>query len=151
MAEAVRAEPDPHTGRMTALVEELLRRDGPMLTAIRRFPVEDLWIGETTVPAGDTVLLALASANRDAEQLADPESTDLDRQADGHLGFGQGLHYCLGAPLARMEVRIALWTLLHRLPDVKLAVPHGRLDWKPDHRQHALAALPVEYAPRPAR
>ena len=145
LAELVRAEPDPHTATMAALVEELLRRDGPMLTAIRRFPLEDLRIGETTVPAGETVLLALASANRDPEQLADPDEIDVARKNAGHLGFGHGPHYCLGAPLARMEVRTALWTAIHRLPGLTLAISEQELPWKIDHRQHSLTALPVTY------
>jgi cytochrome P450 len=151
LAETVRTEPDPHAGRMAALVEELLRRDGPMLTAIRRFPLEDLHIGETTVHAGDTVLLSIGSANRDTEQMTNPDDIDLDRQGGGHLGFGHGPHYCLGAPLARMEVRIALWTAMHRLPNLALAVPEEQLPWKPDHRQHALTALPATFVAQPAR
>lgn len=146
LAGMVRAEPDPHTERMAALVEELLRRDGPMLTAIRRFPLEDLHIGDVTVPVGDTVLLALASANRDPDQMTNPDAIDLERPASsGHLGFGHGPHYCLGAPLARLEVRIALWTAIHRLPHLALAVPADQLPWKPDHRQHALTTLPVTF------
>ncbi|OLE28834.1 MAG: hypothetical protein AUG49_01280 [Catenulispora sp. 13_1_20CM_3_70_7] len=151
LADLVRKEPDPHTPRMAALVEELLRRDGPMLTAIRRFPLEDLRIGGRTVPAGDTVLLALASANRDPEYVTDPDDIDLERGAGGHLGFGHGPHYCLGAPLARMEVRTALWTVIHRLPDLALAIPEQDLPWQPDHRQHALAALPVTFSATTAR
>lgn len=149
LADVVREEPDPHTPRMAALVEELLRRDGPMLTAIRRFPLEDLKIGERIIPAGDTVLLAIASANRDPQYFAEPDDIDLDRTANGHLGFGHGPHYCLGAPLARMEVRTALWTAIHRLPNLTLAIPAQDLPWKPDHRQHALTALPVTFAPQP--
>jgi cytochrome P450 len=151
LAEIVRTEPDPHTARMSALVDELLRRDGPMLTAIRRFPLEDLHIGETTVPAGDTVLLAIASANRDPQHAANPDEIDLDRKSSGHLGFGHGPHYCLGAPLARMEARTALWTAIHRLPDLALAVPAHDLPWKSDHRQHALTALPVTFTAQPSR
>jgi cytochrome P450 len=151
LAEIVLAEPGPHTPRMSALVEELLRRDGPMLTAIRRFPLEDLHLGEATVPAGDTVLLALASANRDPHHHADPDEIDLDRQNSGHLGFGHGAHYCLGAPLARMETRMALWTVMHRLPNLAVTTSAQQLPWKPDHRQHALTALPVTFTAQPTR
>lgn len=151
LADLVRAQPDPHTRDMSALVEELLRRDGPMLTAIRRFPLEDLHINGTTIPAGDTVLLSLASANRDPQHITSPDQIDLDRPGTGHLGFGHGPHYCLGAPLARMEVRTALWTALHRLPDLTLAIPEQDLPWKPDHRQHALTALPVTFTAQPTR
>jgi hypothetical protein len=150
LAEVVRGELDPHTPRMAALVEETLRRDGPMLTAIRRFPFEDLHIGERTVPAGDTVLLAIASANRDPQHITNPDDIEFDRTS-GHLGFGHGPHYCLGAPLARMEVRIALWSVIHRLPNLALAVAEQDLPWKIDHRQHALTALPVTFTAQPTR
>ncbi|WP_323746884.1 cytochrome P450 family protein [Catenulispora pinisilvae] len=150
LANLVREEPDPHTPRMAALVEELLRRDGPMLTAIRRFPLEDLRVGERVVPAGDTVLLAIGSANRDPQYITNPDAIDLDRASSGHLGFGHGPHYCLGAPLARMEVRTALWTAVRRLPNLRLAIPEQELPWKPDHRQHALTELPVTFAAQPA-
>jgi cytochrome P450 len=149
LAEIVRGEPNPHTLRMAALVEELLRRDGPMLTAIRRFPLEDVQVGGRTVPAGDTVLCAIGSANRDPQQVANPDEIDVDRSGNGHLGFGHGPHYCLGAPLARMEARTALWTAIHRLPNLALAVPANQLPWKSDHRQHALTALPVTFTGQP--
>jgi cytochrome P450 len=150
LADLVRAETDPHTPRMAALVEELLRRDGPALTAIRRFPLEDLKIGERIVPAGDTVLLAIGSANRDPQYITNPDDIDLERGSAGHLGFGHGPHYCLGAPLARMEVRTALWTAIHRLPNLALAIPTQDLFWNTDHRQHALSALPVTFTAQPA-
>ena len=150
LADLVREQADPHTSPMSALVEELLRRDGPMLTAIRRFPLEDIKIGDKIVPAGETVLLAIGSANRDPQYITNPDTIDLDRASNGHLGFGHGPHYCLGAPLARMEVRTALWTAVHRLPHLELAVPEKDLPWKPDHRQHALTALPVTFTAQPA-
>jgi cytochrome P450 len=103
---------------------------------MRRFPTEDIKIGDTVVPAGDTVLLAVAAANRDSAA-----------EGSSHLSFGHGPHYCLGAPLARLEARIAVWTLLHRLPELTLAVPYADLPWKSDHRQHALTALPVNVTP----
>lgn len=137
LAAAIRAEPDPHTEAMGQIIERFLRYDQPATTAIRRFPTEDIKLGGTVIPAGDTVLLATAAANHDP--AAD----------GGHLTFGHGAHYCLGAPLARLEARIATWTLLHRLPDLTLAVPYAELTWKSDHRQHALTALPVTLTPQP--
>jgi hypothetical protein len=142
LAKAVRSESDPHTPRMAALVEELLRRDGPMLTAIRRFPLEDLHIGERTVPAGDTVLLSIASANRDPQYITNPDDIDLDRTS-GHLGFGHGPHYCLGAPLARLEGRIAISRLLARFPNLTLATHPDSLTWNPNFLLHSLTALPL--------
>ena len=139
-AAAVRTEPDPHTPAMTALVEEVLRRDQPGTTAIRRFPTEDIKLGDDVViPAGDTVLLSVSSANRDPRMAGGNGAGP----GTGHVSFGHGVHYCLGAPLARLEVRIALWTLLTRLPELALAVEPDELVWRASHRQRALAALPV--------
>lgn len=134
-AATVRAQPSPHTPEMDRRLENHLRHDQPLTTAFRRFPTEDIKIGDTLIPAGDTVMLALAAANHEPAAIA----------AGSHLSFGHGVHYCLGAPLARLEARIAIWTLLRRLPDLALAVPYADLAWKADFRQHALTALPVTY------
>ena len=136
-AAALRAEPSAHTAVVQDLVEESLRYDQPLITAIRRFAREDIRVGRSTIPAGDTVLLAIAAAHHDPAA------------GRGHLAFGHGPHYCLGAPLARLEARIALWTLFHRLPDLALAVPSADLTWKTDHRQHILTALPVTFTTQP--
>ena len=95
----------PNRPGLGAAVEEFARYDGPALLAIRRFPVEDITIGGVTVPAGETVLLSLAAANRDPRRFPDPDRLDLGRDATGHLALGHGIHYCLGAPLARLETR----------------------------------------------
>jgi cytochrome P450 len=150
-ADLVRTQANPHTLAMEALVEEALRLEGPLLTAIRRFPTEDIEIAGRTIPAGSTVLLAIAAANRDPEAFQQPDEFDPARPPATHLAFGLGPHYCLGAPLARAEIRTALWTLLNRLPDVHLAIPREQLPWKPDYRQHALTALPVTFTANPTR
>lgn len=147
-ASAVRGEPDPHTPGMRALVEEVLRRDQPGTTAIRRFPTEDVVLDEgVVIPAGDTVLLSISSANRDPRAAAGlgagPGTDQGTEPGRSPVTFGHGVHYCLGAPLARLEVRVALWTLLTRLPDLASAVPAEELLWRSSHRQRALAALPV--------
>ena len=147
----IRAQPSPHTSAMEKLVEEILRLEGPLLTAIRRFPTEDIEVAGRTIPAGSTVLLAIASANRDPEAAEHADVFAPGRAANGHVAFGHGPHYCIGAPLARMEIRTALWTLLHRLPDAALSVPRELLEWKPDYRQHALTSLPIHYTPQPVR
>lgn len=139
-AAALRAEPNPHTETMNRAVEQFLRSDHPATTAIRRFPVRDVRVGDTVIPAGDTVLLAIDAANHDA---AAPDRAD---GSDSHLTFGRGAHYCLGAPLARLEARIAVWTLLNRVPNLAIAVPYADLPWKNDHRQRALTELPVTYS-----
>ncbi|MFD5632715.1 cytochrome P450 [Streptomyces sp. NPDC127077] len=135
----LRADPT----RMSAAVEELARYDGPMPLAVRRFPTEDVTISGVTVPAGETVLLSLAAAHRDPHRFSDPDHFDIDRDATGHLALGHGIHYCLGAPLARMETEIALSALLDRFPDLALDVPPGELRWRPSMRSRGLLGLPV--------
>lgn len=137
----------PQDPAMQALVEEILRLEGPLLTAIRRFSTEDVEVGGRVIPAGSTVLLAIASANRDADAFPQPDELLTDRDPTPHLAFGNGPHYCLGANLARLEIRIALWALVRRFPHARLTVPRARIDWKPDYRQHAVTSLPVELEP----
>jgi cytochrome P450 len=143
-AARVRAQGSPHTPQMQQLTEEFLRHDEPATNAIRRFPTEDVKVGGTVIPAGDLVYLSISAANRDAEAAARGAGNGT---AEAHVSFGHGPHYCLGAPLARLETRIALWNLFRRLPDLALAVPREDLPWKSDHRQHVLRALPVTYSP----
>ncbi|MFI1486129.1 cytochrome P450 [Streptomyces sp. NPDC020747] len=138
---ALRADP----ARLPAATEEFVRYDGPALLAIRRFPREDVTIGDVTVPAGETVLLSLAAANRDPRRFPDADRFDLGRDAGGHLALGHGIHYCLGAPLARLETEIALAALLERLPDLKLDGDPGDLRWRPSLRARGLLTLPVTY------
>ncbi|MFF4739727.1 cytochrome P450 [Streptomyces sp. NPDC001262] len=144
---ALRAEPELLPGA----VEELLRYALPNQMAIRRFPVEPVEIGGVAVPAGDTVMLCLASAHRDPDRYPEPDRFDIRRADKAHLALGQGVHYCLGAPLARMEIRIALETLLDRFPDLGLAVPAGELQWRTSFRSRALRALPVRGTGRRGR
>lgn len=136
---ALRANPD----LQDRAVEELARYDGPVPLAIRRFPTEDIVIGDITVPAGETVLLSLAAAHRDPRRFPDPDRLDLGRDATGHLALGHGIHYCLGAPLARMETGIALTALFERFPELSLAVPTSELRRRPSLRSRGLIALPV--------
>ncbi|MFJ7245044.1 cytochrome P450 [Kitasatospora sp. NPDC098652] len=140
---ALRAEPELIAGA----VEEFARFDGPAPLAIRRFPREDVTIGGVTVPAGETVLLALASANRDPEQFADPDRLDLRRRENGHLALGHGIHYCLGAPLARLETALAITALLRRFPDLALDAPAEELRHRPALRARGLLELPVRIRP----
>ncbi|MFJ2202737.1 cytochrome P450 [Streptomyces violaceusniger] len=135
----LRAEP----GLLPEAVEELLRYTHPNQMAIRRFPTEPIEIGGTPIPAGDTVMLCLASAHRDPERYPSPDAFDIHREDKGHLALGQGMHYCLGAPLARMEIQIALHTLLHRFPQLDLAVPAQQLRWRASFRSRALKAVPI--------
>ncbi|MGW4735574.1 cytochrome P450 family protein [Streptomyces shenzhenensis] len=136
---ALRRDP----GLLPGAVEEFARYEGPALLAIRRFPVEDVTIGGVTVPAGETVWVSPAAANRDPARFPDPDRLDLGRDAGGHLTLGHGIHYCLGAPLARAETEIALAALLDRFPD--LALGDGELRWRRSLRARGLVALPVTY------
>ncbi len=103
-----------------AAVEELLRYNGPLETATERYTREDTTVAGLTVPGGELVFAVLASANRDEQQFEHADRLDLGREPNPHIAFGQGVHYCLGAPLARLEGQIAISTLLRRMPDLKL-------------------------------
>ncbi|WP_328870600.1 cytochrome P450 [Streptomyces sp. NBC_00287] len=136
---ALREDPS----RIPSAVEEFVRYEGPALLAIRRFATEDVTLGGVTVPAGETVLLSLAAANRDPARFPDPDRLDLGRDASGHLALGHGIHYCLGAPLARAETEIALAALLERFP--RLALAETDVRWRPSLRARGLVALEVTY------
>jgi cytochrome P450 len=126
-------------------VEELLRYAEPNQFAIRRFPVVAVEIGGVTIPAGQTVLLGITSANRDPARFDSPELLDLGRTDNQHLSLGLGVHYCLGAPLARLEAEVAIGTLLRRLPGLALAVDRSQLKWRPSFRSRGLLELPVTF------
>jgi cytochrome P450 len=103
-------------------IEECLRFNGPMKGTMRD-TAEDMQIGGVDIKKGDRVMLLMASANRDPEQFANPERLDISRNPNPHLAFGHGIHFCLGAPLARMEVEIGLAEMVKRFPDIELASP----------------------------
>ncbi len=109
----------PEIGRRAA-VEELLRFDTP-LPMFERWVLEDVEVAGHTLRQGQEVALLYASGNRDAAKFDAPDDLRLDRSPNAHLTFGLGIHYCLGAPLARMELEIALGALARRLPDLRLA------------------------------
>ena len=96
---------------------------------------------------GDPVLVSLSGANRDPARFGDPDRLDLGRDSSGQLAFGHGIHYCLGAPLARLEAGIAISGLLSRFGSISLAVPAASLRWRPSTLIHGLEALPVRLAP----
>jgi cytochrome P450 len=145
-----------HPDQLTALrqdralipgaVEEILRYDGTNDLAMFRFPTGDLTIGDTTVPAGDAVLLGLGSAGRDPGRFPAPDTLDVRRNPNPHLAFGHGIHHCLGAPLARLESQIALDTLLDRFPHLELTVAADALRWRDTLHWRGLWELPVAYA-----
>ncbi len=128
-------------------MEELLRYDGPVELATWRFATEPLTLGGQAIGRGDPVLVVLAAADRDPERFADPDTLDLARTDNQHLGYGHGIHYCLGAPLARLEGQTALATLLTRLPDLDLAVEPDELRWRGGLIMRGLRTLPVRFTP----
>lgn len=112
--------------RVSAVIEETLRYDPPV-QMVGRIALDDMTIGEVEVPEGDVMMLLLAAAHRDPAEFDRPDTFDPDRGTLRHLGFGRGLHYCLGAPLARMEAGIAL-------SEVTARFPHARLDSQPQYK-----------------
>jgi len=143
-AEMARLRADPSL--LPAAVEELLRFTSPVNHANDRFTTEDVPVGGVVIPAGEWVLPATSSANRDPARFPGPDRLDLGRDTSGHVAFGYGIHYCLGAPLARMEAEVALGALLLRFPGMSLAVPAEELRWRPVSLMNGLESLPVRLA-----
>lgn len=133
------------TALLATAVEELLRYDGPVELATWRFATEPLTIGGRSIATGDPVLVVLAAADRDPARFESPDTLDLTRRDNQHLGYGHGIHYCLGAPLARLEAQAALATLLTRLPDLRLAVEPSELRWRDGLIMRGLRTLPVTF------
>jgi cytochrome P450 len=114
-------------------------------SAFPRYAREDIEVGGVLVKAGEAVLAAIGSANRDDREFPDADALDLTRPIGPHLGFSHGAHHCLGAPLARMELQVALTTLVARLPDLRLAVPVEQLSWKHGSFMRAIVELPISW------
>ncbi|MEU6175715.1 cytochrome P450 [Streptantibioticus parmotrematis] len=134
------------TALLDTAIEELLRWDGPVEIATWRFATEALTLGGQRIGEGEPVLVVLAAADRDPERFAGPDTLDLARRDNPHLGFGHGIHYCLGAPLARLEGRTALAQLLTRLPDLQLAQDPDDLRWRGGLIMRGLRTLPVTFS-----
>lgn len=133
-------------GLLDDAVEEMLRYDGPVETPTYRFTIEPVEIGGTTIPGGgELVLVALADADHDPARFPDPDRFDIRRDTGGHLAFGHGIHYCLGAPLARLEARIAIRTLLERCPDLALDAHPAALTWRTGMLIRGPERLPVRW------
>ncbi|MCM3293152.1 cytochrome P450 [Paenibacillus sp. MER 180] len=130
---------------MDSAVEELLRFMGPVEFATNRWIGEDYeWNGKL-ISKGDMVLIALASANRDPDYFNDPDRLVLSRERNHHIAFGVGIHHCLGAPLARLEGRIAIDTFLRRQSRLKLAVSPEQLEWQPTYLMRGFVSLPLQF------
>ncbi|MFB7237556.1 cytochrome P450 [Streptomyces sp. NPDC056269] len=138
---ALRADP----GLLDATIEESLRFDGPVETSTFRFSREPVTLGDTEIPAGRHVLVAIGALDRDPARFPEPDRFDIRRDTRGHLAFGHGIHYCLGAPLARLEGRIALRTLLDRFPGLELDPEGEPWEWLPGLLMRGVRHLPVRW------
>ncbi|MET9410390.1 cytochrome P450 [Streptomyces sp. NPDC002935] len=142
-----------HPDQLTALradmtlldgtVEEALRYEGPVENATFRYAAEPLDIGGTAIASGEAVMIGLTAADRDGVRYPAPDRFDIRREARGHLAFGHGIHYCLGAPLARLEAGVALRSLLERCPDLTLGGPPS--GWLPGMLMRGVRRMPVRW------
>jgi cytochrome P450 len=132
-----------HPELMTSAVEEILRYNGPVQGTKPGYALENVTLHGVTIPKGSAVVPLLGAANHDPSIFDRPEVFDIARSPNKHLGFGQGIHYCLGAPLARMETRIALKNLLERNPRLRLAVAGDELELQNIPLWHRYKSLPV--------
>lgn len=139
----LRAAPD----LLPALIEETLRYRSPVQAMFRR-ATADTPLGDRTIPAGARVVAWIGAANRDPAQFPAPDRFDPARQPNRHLAFGQGVHFCLGAPLARLEARIALAALVARLPDLRRD-PAAPLERLASFIVYGVRRLPVTFSPSP--
>ena len=128
---------------MPGAVEELLRYTNPVESGTMRFATEPVTIADVTIPKGGMVMAMLSSANRDETAFRDADRLDIMRSDNRHLGLGFGLHYCLGASLARLEGRVALNALLRRFPNLRLAVDRDDIAWRMSSGLRGLRQLPV--------
>lgn len=124
-------------------IEELLRYTNPVEHGSTRFALEDVELNGVTIPKGGRVVALLSSANRDESVFERADELDLTRHPNRHLAFGLGIHYCLGAPLARLEGQIAIQALVQRFPDIQLDVPPEKLRWRHAISVRGLKSLPV--------
>lgn len=125
-------------------LEESLRYNGPVEFSTSRWANEDMEFGGKQFHRGDLVVVSLNSANHDPARFRDPETFDITREKSPHLAFGMGIHFCLGAPLARLEGEIAITKLLDRFPAMKLAVDESELDWRPGMIVRGVKKLPLQ-------
>ena len=130
---------------MPRAIEEILRYEGPVERSLNRWAATDMELGGQPIRKGDLVIPILNAADRDPARFTDPERLDVTREDTRHVAFGRGSHYCLGAPLARLEAQVALETLFRRLPTLRLAVSRDRIEWRPTPGFRRVTALPVAW------
>lgn len=131
-------------GLLASAIEELLRYDSPVQRA-ERVALQDVETNSKCIKRGDRVFLVIGSANRDPEQFEDPDTLDLARQDNKHIAFGQGVHFCIGAPLARLEGAVAIHSFLERFQDFQLI--DSKLNWQESVAIRSLKSLRVRVAP----
>jgi cytochrome P450 PksS len=132
-----------HPELMDAAVEELLRYTNPVEYGTMRFATDEVTLAGVTIRKGDMVMALHSSANRDETAFSNAGELDITRTDNRHLALGFGLHYCLGATLARIETRVALNALLRRFPDLRLAVPRSAINWRQSSGLQGTVALPI--------
>ncbi|MGI5225505.1 cytochrome P450 [Actinoallomurus sp. CA-142502] len=147
LLDRLRHEPNLAIG----LVEELLRYEPPVHLRSTRIALEDIMIGDITIPEGAPIVLALAAGSRDPKRVPDPDRFDPDRRPNQHLGFGGGIHYCFGAPLARLEAQIALTELARRLRNPRLVTDPPPYRPSPELRGPRHLLLDIDGVIQPAR
>ncbi len=139
--ERVKADPS----LVPAAVEEMLRFATPVTSPAPRFALEDVEVGGQRIRKGEVAMVLLSSANRDHGQFVNGDAMNLTREENKHIAFGQGIHYCLGAPLARLEGEVAFRTLLDRTPNLRLAIPRNEVAWRGAMNLRGLVSLPVAF------
>ncbi|WP_345808056.1 cytochrome P450 [Bacillus pumilus] len=134
---------NPHL--IHSAIEEMLRFNGPAEVSNIRWTTEDVELGEKKIKAGEMVFISFSSANRDKSRFVEPESFDITRKVNDHLAFGKGVHFCLGAPLARLEGEIAIRSLFKRLPDLRLDGHFDQIQWRPGMIIRGAKKIPIVF------
>ncbi|MEV0068648.1 cytochrome P450 [Amycolatopsis sp. NPDC050768] len=140
--DALAADPE---GRVHGTVEEILRMSAPGGLGLLRYAHEDVEIGGVAIQRGDAVMISTSSANRDASVFADPEEFDADRKPNSHIAFGYGGFFCIGASLARTELRVVFSTLFRRFPNLRLAVDVDDLDVRSNRLTGGVSSVPITW------
>jgi cytochrome P450 len=129
-------------GLISKAIEEMLRYDPPVQMTVR-VPTVAVNVGGTEISAGSLAFILLAAANRDSAQFPHPDLFDIGREPNEHVSFGEGIHFCLGAPLARLEGTIAIESMLERFPRLQLANPDTKLEYRGSMALRGLSKLPL--------
>lgn len=136
-----------HPELIDTAIEEMLRFTNPVHQIAPRYTLEDVELSGQFIPKGSTIVVGIASANRDEAAFKNADQFDIARDPNPHVAFGMGIHYCLGAPLARLEGRIAFNALLARFPNLELASPASALEWRGGPSLRGLKKLPIRLSP----